>query len=75
MILNLAVDHLERHKTLNNYVKAKFKLLKKQNKNHYSFLKKEDLLIKKHLKLNKYKSNIIKVDTIKMHNIEKKNSK
>ena len=72
VILNLAVDHLERHKTLNNYVKAKFKLLKKQNINHYSFLKKEDLLIKKHLKLNKYKSNIIKVDTIKMHNIEKK---
>ena len=25
-ILNLSPDHIERHKTLNNYVKAKFKL-------------------------------------------------
>ena len=62
-ILNLAIDHIERHKSLNNYTKAKFKLLKNQNRKDYAFLKKSDLLIKKHLKLNKYKSKIIKVDT------------
>ena len=31
-ILNLSPDHIERHKTINNYVKAKFKLLKNQLK-------------------------------------------
>ena len=62
-ILNLAIDHIERHKSLYNYTKAKFKLLKNQNRNDYAFLKKSDPLIKKHLKLNKYKSKIIKVDT------------
>ena len=62
-ILNLAIDHIERHKSLNNYTKAKFKLLKNQNRKDYAFLKKSDPLIKKHLKLNKYKSKIIKVDT------------
>ena len=63
VILNLAIDHIERHKSLNNYIKAKFKLLKNQNRKDYAFLKKSDPLIKKHLKLNKYKSKIIKVDT------------
>ena len=62
-ILNLAIDHIERHKSLNNYTKAKFKLLKNQNRKDYAFLKKNDPIIKKHLKLNKYKSKIIKVDT------------
>ena len=31
-ILNISPDHIERHKTLNNYVKAKFKLLMNQSK-------------------------------------------
>jgi len=62
-ILNLAIDHIERHKSLSNYIKAKFRLLKNQNRKDYAFLKKSDPLIKKHLKLNKYKSKIIKVDT------------
>ena len=35
-ILNLSPDHIERHKTLNNYVKAKFKLLKNQDKRKFS---------------------------------------
>ena len=73
-ILNLAIDHIERHKSLNNYTKAKFKLLKNQNRKDYAFLKKSDPLIKKHLKLNKYKSKIIKVDTKNvdktLHNIK-----
>ncbi len=73
-ILNLAIDHIERHKSLSNYIKAKFRLLKNQNRKDYAFLKKSDPLIKKHLKLNKYKSKIIKVDTKNvdktLHNIK-----
>jgi UDP-N-acetylmuramoylalanine--D-glutamate ligase len=64
-ILNLSPDHIERHKTVNKYVKAKFKLLKNQFKGHFAFVKKDDLLIKKELRLNKFNSKIIKVDTNK----------
>ncbi len=64
-ILNLSPDHLERHKTLSKYVKAKFKLLKNQSKSHLAFVKKDDLLIKKELKSNIFKSKIIKVDSKK----------
>ena len=31
-ILNISPDHLERHRTINNYVKSKFKLIKNQKK-------------------------------------------
>ena len=64
-VLNLSPDHIERHKNLNNYIKAKFKLLKSQTKGSYAFLKKDDLLIKKQIKSNKFNSKIIKVDTEK----------
>ena len=70
LILNLSPDHIERHKTMNNYVKAKFKLLKNQLKGHYAFVKKNDLFIKKELKSSKFKSKIIRVDT-KKNNILK----
>ena len=70
LILNLSPDHIERHKTMNNYVKAKFKLLKNQLKGHYAFVKKNDLFIKKELKLSKFESKIIRVDT-KKNNILK----
>jgi len=65
LILNLSPDHIERHKTMNNYVKAKFKLLKNQLKEHYAFVKKNDLFIKKELKSSKFVSKIIRVDTKK----------
>ena len=65
LILNLSPDHIERHKTMNNYVKAKFKLLKNQLKGHYAFVKKDDLFIKKELKSSKFESKIIRVDTKK----------
>ena len=64
-ILNLSPDHIERHKTLQKYVKAKFKLLKNQLKGHLAFVKKDDLLINKELKSNRFVSKIIKVDTKK----------
>ncbi len=65
VILNLSPDHIERHKTLNRYIKAKFKLLKKQYKGNFAFIKKNDRLINKELRLNKLNSKIIKVDTKK----------
>jgi UDP-N-acetylmuramoylalanine--D-glutamate ligase len=64
-ILNLSPDHLERHKSLKNYIKAKFKLLKNQSKGNFAFIKKNDLLIRKELRLTKPASKIIKVDTKK----------
>ena len=67
VILNLSPDHIERHKTLNKYVKAKFKLLKNQLKEDKAFVKKDDFLIKKELKTNKFDCQIIKVNTKKMN--------
>ena len=62
-ILNISPDHIERHKTLNQYTKAKFKLLKSQIKGDLAFVKKSDKLINKELKLYNFKSKIIKVNT------------
>jgi len=61
VILNLSPDHIERHKTLNKYIKAKFKLLKKQFKGNFAFVKKDDRLINRELKSIKLNSKIIKV--------------
>ncbi len=63
VILNISPDHIERHKTLDKYIKSKFKLLKSQLKGHVAFVKKSDLLILKELRSNKFKSKIIKVNT------------
>jgi len=64
-ILNLSPDHIERHETLDKYVKSKFKLLKNQTKGSLAFLKKDDFLISKELRTNKFPGKIIKVDTKK----------
>ena len=72
VILNISPDHIERHKSLNKYIKAKFRLLKNQFKGHVAFIKKDDLLILKELKSNKFNSRIIKVNTKKNHNFLKK---
>ena len=65
VILNLSPDHIERHGTLDNYIKSKFKLLKNQTNGCLAFLKKNDSLISKELSSNKFSSKIIKVDTRK----------
>ena len=65
VLLNLSPDHIERHKTLDNYVAAKFKLLKNQTKGNLAFVKENDVLIKKELRLNKFGCKIIKVNTKK----------
>ena len=66
-ILNLSPDHIERHITLKKYIRAKFKLIKNQTKGDFAFIKKDDLLIKKELRSNKFLSKIIKVDTKKIN--------
>jgi len=66
VILNISPDHIERHKTLSNYVSAKFKLIKNQSKNGIAFVNNNNTLIKKKLVLNNFLSKIIKVNTIKV---------
>ena len=66
VILNISPDHLERHKTLNNYVRAKFKLIENQSNNGIAFVNNNNALIKKNLILNNYLSKIIKVNSIKV---------
>ena len=63
VILNISSDHIERHKSLKNYVNAKFKLLKSQKRGSFAFVKKDDELINKKLKRNKYNSKIYRVQT------------
>ena len=63
VILNITSDHIERHKNLNNYVNAKFKLLKSQTRGSFAFVKKNDELITKKIKKNNYKAKIYKVQT------------
>jgi len=61
-ILNISPDHLERHKTLKNYIKAKFKLLRNQTKKDYTILNINNIYIKQEIKLQKFLPKIIKVD-------------
>ncbi len=61
-ILNLSPDHIERHKTMSRYIKAKFKLLKNQFKGNLAFVKKNDSLISKEIRKSKFRCKIIKVD-------------
>ena len=72
VILNITPDHIERHKTINKYVKAKFKLLKHQSKKSFGFVKNSDPLIKKELKNRKFDSRVIKVRAIKIDKVIKK---
>tara|TARA_A100001011_G_scaffold392906_1_gene481524 strand:+ start:4622 stop:5911 length:1290 start_codon:yes stop_codon:yes gene_type:complete len=75
-ILNISPDHIERHKTLNRYIKAKFKLLKNQRKGNFAFVKDNDPLIKKELKLNRFQSRVINVNTQKIpHLFNKMNNR
>ena len=68
IILNIKPDHLERHKTLQNYVDAKFKLLDSQSKSCSAFVKSDDLLISRKLKTKKFNCKIVKVNTKKNYN-------
>jgi len=69
VILNISIDHIERHKNLTNYVNAKFKLLDSQNNKSFAFVKKNDQLINQKIRKNKFKSKIYKVDTLNMNKL------
>ena len=68
-ILNIAPDHIERHKNLKNYITAKFKLLVSQPNNATAFINKNDPLINKKIDNNNLKQKIIKIDSKKSNKI------
>jgi len=61
-ILNITPDHLERHETFANYVKAKFKLIRTQTNKDYSFLDMNNNLLKKEIKKKKLNSKMININ-------------
>lgn len=60
--MNIAPDHLERHKTFQNYINAKLKLIKKQNNKSIALIEKNNGLIRDILRSQKVKSKIKNVD-------------
>ena len=68
-ILNIAPDHIERHKNLKNYITAKFKLLVSQPNNATAFINKNDPLITKKIVKYNLKQKIIKIDSKKSNKI------
>ncbi len=61
VILNLNIDHLERHRNIDKYAKAKIKLISEQEKNKLSFIEKDNSIINRHIFKKKIKSKIIKI--------------
>ena len=61
-ILNISPDHLERHGTLKNYIRAKFKLIKNQTKKDFAFLNTNNIHIRNQVLANKFSSKIIKIN-------------
>ena len=62
LILNISLDHLERHKTINQYVSAKFKLIKSQSEKDVAILNVKNFYIKKELESKNYLPKIIKIE-------------
>jgi len=61
-ILNISPDHLERHRTLNKYINAKFKIMKGQTKKDYAILNSKNVYIKKKLKSKTFLPKIIEIN-------------
>ena len=72
IILNITPDHLERHKTVNKYVSAKFKLIKNQSKNDIAILNTKNFYIKKELKQKNFAPSILKIEKYTSNNFIKK---
>ncbi|WP_415286064.1 UDP-N-acetylmuramoyl-L-alanine--D-glutamate ligase [Candidatus Pelagibacter sp. Uisw_104] len=72
IILNITLDHLERHKTINKYVSAKFKLIKNQSKNDIAILNTKNFYIKKELKKKNFSPSILKIEKYTSDNFIKK---
>ena len=62
LILNISPDHLERHRTINKYVSAKFKLIKNQSKEDFAILNIKNFYIKRELESKNYLPKIIKIE-------------
>ena len=71
-ILNLNIDHLERHKNINEYAQAKVKLISDQEINKLSFIEKDNIIINKNILKKKIKSKIVKVKYNKINYFKKK---
>ena len=71
-ILNISPDHLERHGSIRNYIKAKFKLIKTQTKKDFTFLNTNNLFIKRYLSGQKILSKIIKINKTVQSKVLKK---
>ena len=72
IILNITADHLERHKTINKYISAKFKLIKNQSKNNIAILNTKNFYIKRELKQKKFLPLILKIEKYPSNNFIKK---
>ena len=62
LILNISPDHLERHKTINKYVSAKFKLIKNQSKKDFAILNTKNFYIRRELESKNFLPKIIKIE-------------
>ena len=62
LILNISPDHLERHKSINKYVNAKFKLVKNQSKKDFAILNTKNFYIKRVLASKSFLPKIIKIE-------------
>ena len=61
LILNISPNHLERHKTINKYVSAKFKLVKNQSKKDFAILNIKNIYIKRELESKNFLPKVIKI--------------
>ena len=61
VILNISPDHLERHKSLKNYIKAKFKIVKNQTKKNFAILNMNNLHIKREVNCQNFMPKLIKI--------------
>lgn len=61
-VLNLSPDHLERHGNINQYAKAKLKLIFNQNKNNIAYIEKNNQIINKEIRNKKLKSKVKKIN-------------
>ncbi len=61
-ILNVSIDHLERHGNFKNYLKSKIKLILMQNKNSHAFIQKKNKFIERALKKEKINSKVFRID-------------
>jgi len=72
IILNISPDHLERHKSMKNYINAKFKLVIKQSKKDFAYMNINNKYLRKKIKTSKIFSKIINVNLKEIDNFKKK---